>query len=75
MAVIDVHVFNFLLSSDKSLKKFKNKVELNTKLLANKKLYIAFKGDDVGKKWQKIYNAGLKKLDVDAVMTKYLTSK
>jgi polar amino acid transport system substrate-binding protein len=75
VAIIDFHVFNFLLSSEQSLKKFKNKVELNTKLLANKKLYIAFKGDDVGKKWQKIYNAGLKKIDVDVVMTKYLTSK
>ncbi|PKG82059.1 ABC transporter [Colwellia sp. 75C3] len=75
MAVIDVNVFNFLLSSDKSLKKFENKVELNKNLLANKKLYIAFRGDEVGKKWQKIYNSGLKKLDVDVIMTKYLTSK
>lgn len=71
-AVIDVNVFNFLLNSDKSLKRFEDKVELHKKLLANKMLFVAFKNDSNGKKWQQIYNAGLKKIDIEAIMSKHL---
>lgn len=71
-AVIDTNVLNYLLATDKSLKSLQSKVEMNSKLLQNKKLYIAFRNDADGKKWQQIYNEGLSKIDVDSIMSNYL---
>lgn len=72
LAVIDVNVFKFLIKTDNSLKPFANKVELNKKILADKKLYIAFRANAEGQRWQKIYDAGLKKIDADTLTSMYL---
>lgn len=71
-AVIDTNVLNYLLNTDKSLASMKDKVSMNEKLLEDKNLYIAFRNDAEGQKWQQIYNKGLVKIDVDAIMSNYL---
>ncbi|ALQ06979.1 MULTISPECIES: substrate-binding periplasmic protein [Pseudoalteromonas] len=71
-AVIDANVLKYLLDTDKSLSALKNKVAMNTTLLEDKKLYIAFRNDTEGQKWQKIYNQGLTKIDVNTIMANYL---
>ena len=71
-AVIDTNVFNYLLANTKNLTKTKDKVQMNAKLLTNKKLFVAFKENKEGKHWLGIYNQGLEKIDINAVMEKYL---
>ena len=71
-AIIDTNVFNYLLANTKNLAKAKDKVQMNSRLLTNKELFVAFKQNKEGKRWLNIYNQGLKKIDVNAVMNKYL---
>ncbi|AQQ00181.1 MULTISPECIES: ABC transporter substrate-binding protein [Pseudoalteromonas] len=71
-AVIDANVLKYLLATDKSLAGIKSKVAMNTTLLEDKKLYIAFRNDAEGQKWQTIYNQGLAKIDVNTIMANYL---
>ncbi len=71
-AVIDKYVLKYLLATDKSLKSAASRVEFNQQLLQNKKLFIAFRNDEQGKKWRAIYNQGLTKVDVKAILAKYL---
>ncbi|RRS10148.1 ABC transporter substrate-binding protein [Pseudoalteromonas sp. J010] len=71
-AVIDANVLRYLLQTDSSLARFKDAVEMNATLLQEKQLYIAFRNDEQGKKWQQIYNSGLKKIDVQSIMAKFL---
>lgn len=71
-AVIDANVLKYLLNTDPSLSEFKNTVEMNSVILEDKKLYIAFRNDAEGQKWQKIYNQGLTKIDVNNIMSNYL---
>jgi polar amino acid transport system substrate-binding protein len=71
-AVIDANVFNYMLANSSKLVKNKDKVQMNAKLLMNKELYVAFRNDADGKKWQEIYNQGLAKIDIDALMTEHL---
>lgn len=68
LAVIDSNVLSHMLNRDKSLAKVKSKVVMNNKLLVNKQLHIAFKRTPEGKKLAEIFNQGLKKIDVDAIM-------
>lgn len=63
-AVIDANVLEFLIQTDKSLSDIKHDVEMHKQLLEYKKLYIAFRNDDKGRKWQAIYNRGLTKIDL-----------
>ncbi|CAD2225763.1 hypothetical protein P3J6_121591 [Pseudoalteromonas sp. 3J6] len=44
---------------------------MNANLLEEKKLYIAFRNDAEGQKWQQIYNQGLAKINVNQIMTNY----
>ncbi|WP_213610477.1 ABC transporter substrate-binding protein [Pseudoalteromonas sp.] len=71
-AVIDANVLNYLLNTDSSLAGVKDKIAMNANLLETKTLHIAFRNDAEGQKWQQIYNKGLKKIDVDAIMSNYL---
>lgn len=70
--MIDANVLKYLLATDKSLAGIKSKVAMNTTLLEDKKLYIAFRNDAEGQKWQTIYNQGLAKIDVNTIMANYL---
>ncbi|MDF2177681.1 transporter substrate-binding domain-containing protein [Aliiglaciecola sp. CAU 1673] len=71
-AVIDANVLQYLLDNDKSLADAKGKVQMNVKLLVNKDLHVAFKNTEDGKKWLDIFNQGLSKIDVSAIMAEYL---
>jgi polar amino acid transport system substrate-binding protein len=46
--------------------------QFNATLLEDKKLFICFKKGDKGEELAKIYNEGLKKIDIEAIMAKYL---
>ena len=71
-AVIDANVLNYMLTHSSKLAKDKDQVQMNAKLLMNKDLYIAFRNDAEGKKWQDIYDQGLSKIDINALMTEHL---
>jgi polar amino acid transport system substrate-binding protein len=71
-AVIDTNVFSYLLANSKDLEKAQEQVQMNAKLLTEKELFVAFKKSAEGKQWLSIYNEGLKKIDITAVMKKYL---
>ncbi|GGD53288.1 substrate-binding periplasmic protein [Lacimicrobium alkaliphilum] len=71
-AVIDQNVLKYLLSNEANLRKLADKVEMNDRLLVNKDLHIAFENTQEGKKWRDIFNEGLKKIDVKAIMAKHL---
>lgn len=71
LAVIDRYVLQYLLLNDDSVKKDANKVQFNSKLMENKKLYICFRKNRAGKKLNKIFNQGLRKIDVDKIMNDY----
>ncbi|GAB3016113.1 substrate-binding periplasmic protein [Bowmanella dokdonensis] len=73
-AVIDANVLSYLLKNDPSLKAMQGKVQMNSKLLVNKDLHIAFKHSPEGQKWLTIFNQGLDKIDAQAIMQSYLQS-
>ena len=68
VAVIDSNVLDYLIANDPRISKVGDKVQMNDKLLVNKDLYIAFGNSAAGKKWKKIFDEGLNKIDVEQVM-------
>lgn len=71
-AVIDANVMKYLLANSPKLEKAMGQVQMNSKLLTNKDLFVAFKNSADGKKWKAIYDEGLSKIDVAAIMAKYM---
>lgn len=71
-AVIDKNVLNYLLKNDPQAKSANGKVQFNAHLLEDKKLYVCFRNDEMGQKWQHIFNEGLKKIDINAIMAKHM---
>jgi len=74
LAVIDPNVMRYLLKTDPSLAGYKDQVEFNAKVLEMKKLYVCFKPGAEGQRLSKIFDAGLKKIDVEKVMQDYFAS-
>lgn len=72
LSVIDKNVMAYLLKNESSLKGVAEKLTFNEKILAEKELFIAFRKDEEGKKMDAILKEGLAKIDVKAVMDKYL---
>ncbi|WP_245626968.1 substrate-binding periplasmic protein [Gynuella sunshinyii] len=72
LAVIDSNVLKYLQSNDPKLKSAAGSVQMNSKLLIEKDLFVAFKNDANGRKWQGILNEGLKKIDIQAIMHQYI---
>jgi polar amino acid transport system substrate-binding protein len=72
LAVVDKNVFNYLMKTDPALKPYNGKLEMNGKLLEDKKLYICFKRTAEGEKLKQIFDEGLKKINVTAIMGQYL---
>ncbi|WP_064791611.1 substrate-binding periplasmic protein [Shewanella woodyi] len=70
-AVMDVNVLQFLLLQSK-LKPLSNKVQVNKHILENKDLTIAFANNSQGLFWRDIVNAGLAKIDSDAMLSAYI---
>lgn len=73
LAVIDSNVLDYLLKSDPDIASAKDKVKMNSKLLEEKGLFVAFANDENGKKWRTIINQGLKKIDSEAIMKRYFS--
>lgn len=71
VAVIDVNVFHFLVKNDASVKAVAGQLQVNAKSLEDKKLYVCFKKSAEGEKARQAFNQGLKKVNVDEVMSKY----
>lgn len=74
VAVIDKNVMDHLFKLDKSLKGKASQAHFQDKLLEDKKLYICFKKNKMGQQMADIYNQGLKKIDVNAIMNKFLNA-
>lgn len=74
LAVIDQNVMTYLFKTDKLLKGKEKLASFQSTLLEDKKLYICFKNNKQGKALADIYNQGLKKIDVKAIMAKYLSN-
>lgn len=72
LAVIDKNVMNYLLDNTPELGDAKSVLQFNSKILEDKKLYICFRNDAEGKAMAKLFNEGLAKIDVNAIMAKYL---
>ncbi|WP_137938971.1 transporter substrate-binding domain-containing protein [Chitinivorax sp. B] len=72
LAVVDQNVMNYLLNNDKDVKSLKGKIKFNSKLLEDKKLFICFKKGPAGDKVAKVFNDGLKKINVEQIMSQYL---
>ena len=71
VAVIDLNVYNYLAKNDSSVKAIADKLQVNGKVLEDKKIYVCFKKSPEGEKALKAFNEGLKKVDPDAIMKKY----
>lgn len=72
LAVVDRNVMNYLFKTIPSLVEKANEAQFNSTLLENKKLFICFKKGPEGERIAKIYNQGLKKIDIAAIMSQYL---
>jgi polar amino acid transport system substrate-binding protein len=72
LAVIDQRVFEYLSRNEPSVAKIRHKLDFNLNLLDEKQLYICFRRSPEGERVRNIINAGLKKIDVNRVMTEAL---
>ena len=71
VAVIDANVYNYLAKNDASVKAVAGQLQINSKILENKMLYVCFKKSPEGEKALAEFNQGLKKIDPDAIMKKF----
>lgn len=67
LALIDEHVFEYLINYEPSVRLFKGKI-IFQKVLENKKLFICFKKSPQGEEARKIFNQGIKKINVDDII-------
>ena len=72
LAVIDPNVFDYLLTHKPELKRSKGLVTINSKILENKELFLCFKNTEEGRELRAIFNQGLKKIDIEAIMNDFL---
>jgi polar amino acid transport system substrate-binding protein len=68
LAVVDKNVMDYLLRTDKRLQNSTGQLQFNQRMLENKRLYVCFKKNPMGEKLLAVFNEGLKKIDVDAIM-------
>lgn len=72
MAVIDSNVLAYLLENDPQVRSAQGKVRMNDRLLVEKDLYIAFKNNADGQQWRDIFNEGLTRIDIEAIMAAHM---
>ena len=68
LALVDRRVFDFLTRHDRAVAPLASKLRFHARLLENKQLYVCFRRTAEGERMRKIFNEGLKKIDVEAVM-------
>lgn len=74
MAIIDKTVLEYLLHTNKDLSKLKKQFHFNQRTLENKEISLCFKKTSEGKKWHKIFNEGLKMVNIKKVTQEYINS-
>jgi polar amino acid transport system substrate-binding protein len=72
LAVVDQNVFNFLINTSPELASAKKQLRFNERILENKSLFVCFRKDPEGERLQKIFNEGLKKININAIMAAHL---
>lgn len=70
-AVIDTNVLDYLISIDRRAEMLAQRVRMNSRMLENKLLYLAFKNTPEGNNWREIFNQGLMKIDIEAILQRY----
>lgn len=73
LIVIDRHVMNYLLARTPELAGDAESLQFNARLLALRQLYICFRNDAQGQALAKIFNSGLAKIDVQAILSQHLS--
>lgn len=72
LAVIDRNVFEYLVKTDKLGIENRERLRFQDRILENKKLFVCFKKGSEGEKLAKIFNEGLKKINVQEISQKGL---
>ena len=70
LAVIDPRVFEYLVLHNPELHSIGSQLQMNPHLLDEKALYVCFRRSPNGEQAVKLFNEGLKKIDVNAVVEK-----
>lgn len=71
VAVVDINVYNYLAKNDAAVKAAAGDLQVNAKTLEDKKLFVCFKKSPEGEKALKVFNEGLKKVNINDIMKKY----
>jgi len=71
-AVIDQHVFRYLVATDGSLKEGKGLLQFDERLLSDARFFLCFRDDADGVRLKQDFNAGLKSVDIDRTISEYM---
>ncbi len=71
LAVIDKLVMSYLLATEPTLKEGADKLAFNSRVLAEKTLYLCFLDDENGRALRDRFNAGLATIDVQKIVDAY----
>lgn len=74
-AVIDRHVFYFLLHNKPALVSYQSQLTFDSKLLEDKPLYVYFRRGPVGEQLRALFNQGLTKIHADGVFGRAVGNK
>ncbi|NOH71090.1 amino acid ABC transporter substrate-binding protein [Vibrio pectenicida] len=67
-AVIDSNVLEHLISEDTQEAFLRQYLQMNTKLLDNKQIHVAFRNEPKGIDLKMIFNQGLEKIDIESII-------
>ena len=74
LAVIDANVLRYLIEIDPRREVLQRRVEMNRQLLEVKHLYLAFKNTPEGHSWRRIFNQGLRQIDIESIEARLLNT-
>ena len=75
MAVIDKLVLSYLLATEETLEGYADVLEFNPKPLEEKTLFLCFNDTEAGREMRDTFNAGLAKVDIDALVENYFKTE
>ncbi|MYM58124.1 transporter substrate-binding domain-containing protein [Vibrio sp. OCN044] len=67
-AVIDSNVLEHLISEDSQEAFLRQHLQMNTRLLDDKQIYVAFRNEPKGVDLKRIFNQGLEKIDIESII-------
>lgn len=73
LAVIDRHVLAWLAGNEPSIADARRVVQFNARTLEDKVLYVALQRSAQGERARKLIDAGLKRIDIAAIVAPYLS--